>query len=80
MLVSALVLNTDCFNPASIYPFKVNSRNTRCKVSSKLKIKTPKRFQGVVIAGWEEMNYSLLKPAQLVATSDKNFLRSYFYE
>ena len=41
------------YNPASNYMFKVNNRDTktRCKICSKLTIKTPERHQwrGVVL-------------------------------
>ena len=47
--VKRLKVNTSfhSYNPAGNYMFKVNNRNTRirCKLCSKLKIKTPERHQ-----------------------------------
>ena len=44
-------LYDDDLNPANIYLFKVNNRNTRkrCEIRSKLTIKTPQRHSGVFI-------------------------------
>ena len=40
-----MVIKIKSFNPAGIYLFKVNNRNTRtrCEICSKLIIKTPER-------------------------------------
>ena len=52
-------------NPAYIYLFKVNNRNSkkRCEISSKLTIKTPKRHQKrhpVFIANFEHISHLFL--------------------
>ena len=50
-------------NPANIYLFKVNNKNTRkrCEINSKLTIKTPERRQwrrlGVFIVNFEHISY-----------------------
>ena len=51
----SLILLILPYNPAGIYLFKVNNRNTRtrCEICSKLTIKTPERRQWRVIADWE---------------------------
>ena len=50
------VVTIKFFHPANIYLFKVNNRKTRkkCKICSKLTIKTPKR----PIADFEQVNAS----------------------
>ena len=48
-------------NPANIYLFKVNNRNTRkrCEICSKLTIKTPvRRFSSASIFDFEHVNVS----------------------
>ena len=53
-------------NPANIYLFKVNNKNTRkmCKVRSKLTIKTPERghwrCSGVFIVNFERISHFFL--------------------
>ena len=53
-------------NPAKIYSFKVNNRNTRkrCEMCSKLTIKTPERRQwlrsGVFIVNFEHISHLFL--------------------
>ena len=53
-------------NPAGIYFFKVNNRNTRtrCEICSKLTINTPERHQwrrsGVFIVNFEHISHLVL--------------------
>ena len=53
-------------NPAGIYLFKVNNRNTRtrCEICSKLTINTPERRQwrrsGVFIVNFEHISHLVL--------------------
>ena len=67
--------NTRGFLPSNIYLLKVNSRNTRfrCKICSKLTIKTPERGQwcssGVFIVNFEHISHLFL--AFLLLTFDK---------
>ena len=54
------------YNPAGIYLFKVNNRNTRtrCEICSKLTINTPERRQwrrsGVFIVNFEHISHLVL--------------------
>ena len=56
----------DKINPAGIYLFKVNNRNTRirCEIGSKLTIKTPERRQwsrsGVYIVNFDHISHLVL--------------------
>ena len=63
---SKAVENNSGTNPANIYLFKVNHRNTtkRCEISSKLTIKTPERRErcrsSVFIVNFEHISHLFL--------------------
>ena len=64
--LAAIDVINDSKNPAGIYVLKVNNRNTRtrCEISSKLIIKTPKqgpwRRSGVFIVNFEDISHLVL--------------------
>ena len=62
-LTARFYLGHYCF-PAGIYLLKVNNRNTRCEICSKLTIKIPKRHQwrrsGIFIVNFEHIPHLVL--------------------
>ena len=60
---SMFTFNNGNYNPAGIYMFEVNNRNTRtmCEICSRLTIKTPQRRQwgrsGVFVVNFEYISH-----------------------
>ena len=86
-LYTVIGLHTENKNPANIYLFKVNNRNTRkrCEMCSKLPIKTPGRRQwhrsGVSIVNFEHISHLFSSVSivdfEQVNVSWESFLRNF---
>ena len=73
------------FCPAGNYIFKLNNKNTRtrCKICSKLTIKTPERRywrrSGIFIVNFEQVNVGWGRIRGALRTLSKNFRLSFSY-